>query len=138
VYALILAPRQRQARADQATQVALQNTQVAQSITETAGAHFPSPTTPPSRTPTPTSTATVTPTRVVVVASPTTVSTLDPAAATAAFLATQAALTPSPTVTALPTTGFGDEGGFPMLIVLGGALILVVLVARGMRLRTAA
>jgi hypothetical protein len=37
-------------------------------------------------------------------------------------------------VTALPTTGFADEGGFPMLIVLAGVLILVAIVARRMRL----
>jgi hypothetical protein len=141
LYALVLAPRQRQGAANQATQIALNNTQVAQSITETAAARFPSATAPATHTATPsaTLTATRTPTPVVVVptlAAPTL--TLEPAAATAAFLATQAALTPSPTVTALPTTGFADEGGFPMLIVLAGVLILVAIVARRMRLRPAA
>lgn len=138
LYALVLAPRQRQARADQATQIALENTRVAAEITATAGARFPSATAPPSRTATATSTPTRTPTSVVVVASPTATvitATLDPAAATAAFLATQAARTPTATVTALPVTGFADEGGFPMLVLLGGALVLVAVVARQMRLR---
>lgn len=141
LYALVLAPRQRQARADQATQIALNNTQVARAVTETAAAQFPSATSPATRTSTASATPTRTPTPVVVVPTITptlTAATLNPAAATAAFLATRAALTPSPTVTALPTTGFADEGGFPMLIVLAGVLILVAIVARRMRLRPAA
>jgi len=138
-YALFLAPRQVEQRGTQLTQIAAQNTQTSLEITQTAGARFPSPTTPPTRTPAPTDT--VTPTRVVVVASatPTTVSaTLDPAQQTAAALATLRALTPSPTVTALPTTGFADEGGFPTLLVLAGALVVVVIVARRMRMRPVA
>ncbi len=137
-YALVLAPQQQQGRQAELTAIAAQNTEVASQITQTAGARFPSPTTPPSRTPTPTSSNT--PTQVVVVASATptvVVATLDPAAATAAAQATLLALTPSPTVTALPTTGFADEGGFPTLIVLGAALIAVVLAARRMRLGAA-
>lgn len=138
LYALVLAPRQRQANINQATQIALQNTQTSRQVTETAAARFPSATAPPSHTPTASQTPTRTATRVVVVASPTATvvtSTLDPAAATAAFLATRAALTPSPTVTALPVTGFADEGGMPMLVLFGGTLILVAVIARRMRLR---
>jgi cytoskeletal protein RodZ len=138
-YALFLAPRQLESRETQLTQIAAQNTQTSLEITQTAGARFPSPTTPPTRTPVPTNT--VTPTRVVVVASatPTTVpATLDPAQQTAAALATLQALTPSPTVTALPTTGFADEGGFPTLLLLAGALVVVVIVARRMRMRPVA
>ena len=72
-------------------------------------------------------------------ATPTTsLATLDPAQSTAAALATLKALTPSPTVTALPVTGFGDEGGFPTLLVLGAALVVVVIVARRMRMRPVA
>jgi hypothetical protein len=63
------------------------------------------------------------------------VATLDPAQATAAALATLQALTPSPTATALPVTGFADQGGFPTLLVLGAALVVVVIVARRMRMR---
>jgi hypothetical protein len=138
-YALFLAPRQAEGRQAQLTAIAAQNTQTSLQITQTAGARFPSPTTPPTRTPAPTSTST--PTQVVVVASatPTTAAaTLDPAQATAAALATQRALTPSPTVTALPTTGFADEGGFPTLLILAGVLVIVVIVARRMRMRPVA
>jgi hypothetical protein len=138
-YVLFLQPQRDAARQAQRTEVALQNTQTAAQITQTAGARFPSPTTPPTRTPAPTNTAT--PTQVVVVASPTPttlIATLDPAAATAAAQATLLALTPSPTATALPTTGFADEGGFPMLLVLGGVLIVVVIVARRLRMRPVA
>ena len=138
-YALFLAPRQLEGRQAELTQIAAQNTQTSLEITQTAAARFPSPTTPPTRTPVPTNT--VTPTRVVVVASatPTTVpATLDPAQQTAAALATLQALTPSPTVTALPVTGFADEVGFPTLLVLAGALVVVVIVARRMRMRPVA
>jgi len=135
-YALFLAPRQQQSADARLTQIAAQNATREAEITLTAGARFPSPTTPPTRTPSPTNT--ITPTRVVVVASPTVSPTIDPAQATANALATQRALTPSPTVTALPTTGFADEGGFPTLLVLGAALVAVVIVARRMRLRPAA
>ena len=125
LYALVLAPRQRQARADQATQIALNNTQVAQAVTQTAGAQFPSATSPATRTATGTPTRTQTP--VVVV--PTATATVTPGAPS-----TISVTTFTPTVTALPTTGFADEGGFPMLIVLAGVLILVAIVARRMRL----
>jgi hypothetical protein len=138
-YVLFVQPQQQAGRNAERTQIALQNTQVAAQITQTAGAQFPSPTTPPTRTPAPTNTTT--PTRVVVVASPSAtviVATLDPAQATAAAQATLRALTPSPTVTALPTTGFADEGGFPMLILLAGVLVAVVIVARRMRMRPVA
>jgi hypothetical protein len=137
-YALVLAPRQVEGRQAQLTQIAVQNTQTALEITQTAGARFPSPTTPPTRTPAPN---TATPTRVVVVASATptvATATLDPAQQTAAALATLRALTPSPTVTALPTTGFADEGGFPTLLVLAAVLVVVVIVARRMRMRPVA
>ena len=129
LYALVLAPRQRQARADQATQIALNNTQVAQAVTQTAGAQFPSATSPATRTSTGTPTRTQTP--VVVV--PTATATVTPGVPSTIVVTTF-----TPTVTALPTTGFADEGGFPMLIVLAGVLILVAIVARRMRLRPAA
>jgi cytoskeletal protein RodZ len=132
-YALFLAPRQLEGAATRLTQIAAQNATTEAQITLTAGARFPSPTTPPTRTPAPT--ASNTPTPVVVVASPTAPPTTDPTQATANALATQRALTPSPTATALPTTGFADEGGFPTLVLLGAALVVVVIVARRMRLR---
>src|SRR3990172_8382173 len=90
-YALFLAPRQALSAEARLTLVAAQNTEVALQITQTAGARFPSPTTPPTRTPVPN---TSTPTRVVLVASPTTPPTIDPAQATANALATHPAPPP--------------------------------------------
>ena len=135
-YALFLAPRQMEQRQAQLTEIAARNTQTALQITQTAGARFPSPTTPPTRTPAPTNTAT--PTQVVVIASATpavVVATLDATQLALSALETQRALTPSPTVTALPTTGFADQGGFPTLLVLAGLLVVVVIVARRLRMR---
>ena len=144
LYALILAPAQRQARAAQATQVILDNTKVAQAMTQTVQARTPSATLKPTKTLTPT--ATFTPTQVVVLATPTpteTQVTTEPGTATA-FAATLAALqagtgTPagSPTPTALPRTGFADEVGLPGLLFLGGVLIVVVIAARQLRMRSA-
>ena len=131
-YALFLAPAQVENRAAQLTQIAAQNTQTSLEITQTAEARFPTPTTPPTRTPVPTNTST--PTRVVIVASSTPTLaplTLDPGQMTATALA----LTPSPTVTALPVTGFADEGGFPSLLALAAVLVVVVIIARRMRMR---
>jgi hypothetical protein len=133
LYALVLAPRQRQGRADEATQIALSNTQVAQAVTLTAGAQFPSATSPATRTATGTPTGTPTRTQTPVVVVPTATATVTPG-----IPGTIAVMTFTPTVTALPTTGFADEGGFPMLIVLAGVLILVAIVARRMRLRPTA
>ena len=135
-YALFLAPAQLQSGEARLTQIAAQNATTEAQITLTAGARFPSPTTPPTAAPSPT--RSITPTRVVVVASPTVSATGDAAQATANALATQRALTPSPTATALPSTGFADEGGFPGLLVLSAALVVVVIVARRMRMRPAA
>ncbi|MGA9190464.1 MAG: hypothetical protein WBZ24_01905, partial [Anaerolineales bacterium] len=66
VYALVLAPRQQQARVEQATQIVLQNTQVAQSLTQTAAAGRATQTPTPSETPVP-NTPTATATQVVVI-----------------------------------------------------------------------
>jgi cytoskeletal protein RodZ len=140
LYVLVLAPRQREASAARATQIVLNNTQVAQSLTQTSQALHPSPTFPPTKTPIPTETAT--PTQVVVIATPTdtpTQATVDPRTATA-FAATLAALqatTPTPTATALPRTGFAEDIGLPGLVLLGMVLIVVVFVARQLRVRPA-
>jgi cytoskeletal protein RodZ len=137
LYALILAPSQQIARATEAANIILQNTQVAQSITETALAEGTTPTATPTETRVPTSTAT--PTRVVVLPSDTPTATpaatLDPLTATAAAQATISALaqaqTPSPT--ALPSTGFAEDAGIPNLLLVGGILLLVIVVARRLR-----
>jgi hypothetical protein len=139
VYALVLAPRQQQARVEQSTQIVLQNTEVAQSLTQTAIAGKASPTPRPSQTPTPTETATATVTPVVVVPTDTpftTFGTVAPLTATANAQATLAAQTPSATPTALPATGFADEAGLPTLFVLALGLLALVIIARGIRTRT--
>ncbi|HBF41670.1 MAG TPA: hypothetical protein DDW19_07895 [Anaerolineaceae bacterium] len=42
-------------------------------------------------------------------------------------------ITPRPTATALPTTGFADEVGLPGLLGMAGAMILVIVLARRIR-----
>ena len=143
VYALVLAPRQQEARATQAALIILQNTEVAQ--TQTAEAAEDTPTSIPTITNTPLPTATVTPTQVVVLPSDTptpftTLPTIDPLTATAAAQATAGAEggeTATATPTALPATGFADEAGIPTLILFGALLVIVVFVARGLRTRSA-
>jgi LPXTG-motif cell wall-anchored protein len=73
--------------------------------------------------------------------------TADPRTATVQSLLTQAAqaqtqaaaelLTVSPTATALPDTGFADDIGAPALIGLAALLILVIFIARRLRVETA-
>jgi LPXTG-motif cell wall-anchored protein len=64
--------------------------------------------------------------------------TVDPRTATVSALLTQAASTATtrtPTVTALPVTGFAEDVGVPGLVGLALVLIVVIFLAR--RLRTA-
>jgi cytoskeletal protein RodZ len=144
VYALYLAPRQREARATDVVEVNLENTQQAQ--TQTAEVLEQTPSSTPSPTDTPEPTATVTPTQVVVLPTDTptpflTLPTLAPETATAAAQQTLAAAqggggaSPTPTATALPATGFGDEVSVPMLALLGGLLAAVIFAARSLRTR---
>lgn len=140
LYALVVAPRQQESRNAQATQIVLDNTQMAGSLTQTAAALNPTNTRAPTRTPVPS--ATNTPTAVVVVASPTSTpqSTIDPGIATAIAQATLAAAQGggggTPTPTALPSTGFADEVGLPGLVLLGVLLVVVVIVSRQLRTRS--
>lgn len=139
LYALVVAPRQQESRNAQATQIILDNTKTAGSLTQTAAALHPTNTRAPTRTPVPSATAT--PTAVVVVASPTSTpqSTIDPGIATAIAQATLAAAGGgggTPTATALPSTGFADEVGLPGLVLLGILLVVVVIVSRQLRMRS--
>jgi LysM repeat protein len=87
--------------------------------------------------------ASVTATAVVVfpTATPIVVETVNPITATVAAAYTQAALaqlTVIPTSTALgavPSTGFADEVGLPMLFILGAVFLVIIFVVR--RVRTA-
>jgi cytoskeletal protein RodZ len=141
VYALVLAPRQQQARVEQATQIVLQNTQVAQSLTQTAAAGRATQTPTPSETPVP-NTPTATATQVVVIPTDTPFTTFGTSAPLTATAAAQQTLdaaqqtTPTATPTALPATGFADEAGLPTLFLLALGLLAVVIVARGIRTRT--
>jgi hypothetical protein len=140
LYALVVAPRQQEARNAQATQIILDNATMAAGQTATAAALNPTATRAPTRTPVPT-VAPPTPTAVVVVASPTVQATIDPGIATAIAQATLAAAQGgggTPTPTALPSTGFADEVGLPGLVLLGVLLVVVVVVSRRLRMSTTA
>ncbi|MCX8063465.1 MAG: LPXTG cell wall anchor domain-containing protein [Anaerolineales bacterium] len=141
-YALIYVPRQRQNQANQVATVNAQNTEVAKSIlaTNIAQAFTPTPEVVPTDTPVP---VTATNTPVVIIPTNTQIPTADPRTATVAALYTQAAQatmpsirTPTPTSTALPSTGFADEVGAPAM--LGLAILLLVVIFFARRLRSAA
>jgi hypothetical protein len=140
VYALVVAPRQKQANFAQQTQIVVDNATKSAAMTETVAALHPTNTKAPTKTPVPS--ATMTPTAVVVVASPTPTSaaTIDPGIATAIAQATLAAAQggggKTPTPTALPATGFADEVGLPGLVLLGALLVVVVIISRQLRMRT--
>jgi hypothetical protein len=151
LYALVLAPAQQRNRAAEATDIALQNTQVAQSITQTVAAARATPTRAASNTPVPPS-ATVTRTQVVVLPTDTPTETLVASSTSTPFtnLGTQSAqqtldaiaqltatVVRTPTATALPSTGFAEEIGLQGLLLVGAALVVVVVVARRLRVGSA-
>lgn len=143
LYALVLAPRQQASRETQAAEIVLQNTQVAATQTAEAAGVTPTIAASPTASETLAPSATVTPTQVVVLPTNTptpflTLPTLEPMTATAAAQATLDAEMggPTPTATALPTAGFADEAGMPLLFLLGGVLLAVIFIARGLRVRT--
>ena len=142
VYALVLAPRQQEARATDVVLVNQQNTEEA--LTQTAVAIEKTPTRTPTGTELPDTTATVTPTLVVVLPTETptpflTLPTLAPETATAAAQLTLAAAQGggggTPTATALPATGFADEVGIPALALAGGLLLALIFITRSLRTR---
>lgn len=138
VYLLVLKPMQTSGQAAQQATVAAQNAEIAQALTATAVAQAVTQAPPPM----PEASPTASPTLVLVAAASTTPGTPTeptplPATATVAAGFTQAAgvqLTIVPTSTALPGTGFADEVGAPMLLVMALVLVVVILLAR--RLRT--
>jgi len=135
VYAFFVLPSQRNQREKELAELNLQNTQVAQALTQTAAAKQITPTRTPTAIP---PTATRTPTAVIAVPTNTVVVTIDPRTATVAALLTQAAqVTPAftPTPTGLPATGFAEDVGIPGMLGLAVLLIVIFFLAR--RLRTA-
>ena len=111
-----------QATAQAATiQVGLTSTAAAQALTQTAAI---TNTVPPTNTP------------VIAQATNTSSPTSDPATATVASALTQIAAstgTVIATSTALPNTGFADDIGAPILLVMAVALVFVIILARRLR-----
>mgnify|MGYP003542411096 CR=1 FL=1 len=135
VYGFYWLPRQTAQRdAQQATLVA-QNFQVGQALTEKAVSDMLSQV--PSGTPT--LEPTTTPVFQQTTATP---GLVDPQTATVAAALTQAAqaqltVTALPTSTLLPNTGFIDDVGVPGLVVMSIALVVVILLARRLRVAPA-
>lgn len=135
VYGLYYLPRQTATRNDQQSTLVAQNLQVNQALTEKAmsdmlsQAALASPTLEPTNTPVfQQATATLAP--------------VDPQTATVAAALTQAAqaqltVTGMPTSTLLPNTGFIDDVGAPGLAVMAMALVIVILLARRLRVSPA-
>ena len=135
------------AQAQSATQTAIAAAAATnQSASQTALALIPTNTSPPPPTntpipPTSTSTELFIPTATGGLGP-----TSDPRTATVQSLLTQAAqaqtqaaaelLTASPSATALPDTGFADDVGAPTLLGLAALLILVIFIARRLRVET--
>lgn len=145
IYFLVIAPRLAGTQASQEATAEAQRLEQAQAMTATADAALFTPTSLPSPIPTKTPTKTAlaaTSTLVVVVSTPLASPVSDPA--TLAALQTQLAGQMTQTAAAigtsvaggqapLPTTGFFDEVGLPLLFVLTLALLAVILIARRMR-----
>jgi hypothetical protein len=148
VYALLVLPKQSAARLEQAAQINAQNTATSMAATSEALLMLQALT--PSATIYIEPTAANTPTPVVVFptateeplveAQPAIASDSMARTATVAALLTMAAgganatATRAATITALPTTGFADEVGLPMLLVAGVVLLGVLFLARRLRL----
>jgi hypothetical protein len=127
-YVLILRPQQLARQAQVTSAQSTQAAQIGEALTATFQAQIvPTATLPPTQTP------------VVAQASATLVPstpTTDPATATVGAALTQAAMaqqTIVPTSSALPGTGIADEFGFPGLVVMALALVVVILLARRLR-----
>ena len=131
-YGLVQIPKQQQARLDaQNTQVA-DRVAVADGLTASAVAAVP------------TATATFVPTATPPFAQETATlpAAQDPQTATVAAANTQAAqaqltITALPTSTLLPDTGFFDDAGAPGLFIMAVALVIVILLARRLRVSPA-
>jgi len=158
VFALLIVPRQRAQR--EATNAVVMTQNVGTAVFATERAQVEAQALTPSATPTGTNTVippTATNTSVVAVASntPTVTQTDTPGVqdertATVAFLLTQAASgktgtaitavsdanttgTPNATTTGLPQTGFADSVGLPGLLGLAAVLVVVIILARRLR-----
>jgi hypothetical protein len=138
LFGLVYLPRANQAKQTEVAQVYAQQTVMAISVMQTNEALKATLTYTPTAIPTKPKPS---PTATQVIKKPATATSTtqaNSATLTVAALYTKAALTQTalaPTATALPTSGFADEVGLPGLLALGGALLVVIFLAR--RLRTA-
>ncbi|HEY6072453.1 MAG TPA: hypothetical protein VIV15_03445, partial [Anaerolineales bacterium] len=127
-YVLILRPQQLARQAQVTSAQSTQAAQIGDALTATFQAQIvPTATLAPTQTP-----VVAQPSPTLVPSTPTT----DPATATVAAALTQAVMaqqTIVPTSSALPGTGIADEFGFPGLVVMALALVVVILLARRLR-----
>lgn len=142
-YVFWLGPRLNAQKSSAQATVEAQNAQVVQQMTSTAEASLWTPTLPPTSTPTNTAIPTIpiasaTPVVAMNTAVYTSTPTTDPATLIAMQTQLAAQLTSTAIVNgthtpAMPTTGFFDQVGLPTLIVLTGALVVVIFLARSLR-----
>jgi hypothetical protein len=115
-------------------------TRVAIAIQTARITYTPSLTQPIALTPTKTNTPVVFATILIASETPTVTPTVAGGAQAATSTRTSAGATAIRTntrtaaATALPQTGFGDSAGFPVLLLLGGGSLLVIILARQLRL----
>ena len=134
LYAFVLGPRLAASNASAQATAEAHNLQIAQAMTATMNASLWTPTALPA-----TATGTPSPTPVVYIPTETPTSIYDPLTATMAALYTQAAiaqLTPTSTLMApssLPQGGFADKYGIPGLILMAAVLVVIILLARRLR-----
>jgi len=145
IVGLVILPAQSKARKEQAALVNAQNTATSQAATQIAAVKAMATATPtataiPSATPVVAiAMATATPQVTGTAGTPVVAQDLSARTQTVAALLTQAAggngtTTATPKTTALPTTGFADEVGLPVLLGLALLLVVVIFVARRLRL----
>lgn len=137
LYTLVIAPRQREAREQRPTEIALTNTEIARRLTEMAGTEI-SPEDVDTATPTASITPSPTETEGPSTTTPTVTNTPEPSETplVATAQATTQATTPTSTPTALPGTGFADDIGIPGMLLLAAAMVIVIFVARHLRTRS--
>lgn len=142
---MVILPAQSKARKEQAALVNAQNTATSQAATQIAAVKAMATATPtataiPSATPVVAiATATVIPQVTGTAEMPVVAQDLSARTQTVAALLTQAAggngtITATPKTTALPTTGFADEVGLPVMLGLALLLVVVIFVVRRLRL----
>jgi hypothetical protein len=137
LYLVFLAPQQREDRNAMATEAAFELTQMAIADLATETPLPPTATTQPPEFDAATNTPVVviptnTPLITATVLIEFTTAEAQTQAAELGVLSTE--VVPTPTPTALPATGFVDDIGLPVLVLLGAGLVIVILIVRRVRL----